>query len=96
MTQANRHTNRQAIRQAGRQADKHAQSDQPTFVVDHAVTVQVGLPDHLVHLLVRQLLAQVGHNVPELRCTDEPVTRHDSAVRSLHSGLPDHIQVLVT
>ena len=56
-----------------------------TFVVDLPVAVNVGLPDHLVHLLVRQLLAQVGHHVPQLRRADEAV-----AVLVEHSErLPD-------
>ena len=45
-----------------------------TFVVDLAVAVDVGLADHLVHLLVRQLLAQVRHDVSQLRSADEAVT----------------------
>ena len=36
------------------------------LVVDLAVPVNVRLPDHLVHLLVCQLLAQVGHNMPAI------------------------------
>ena len=36
-------------------------------VVDLAVAVEVGLPDHLLHLLVRQLLAEVDHHVPQLQ-----------------------------
>lgn len=36
------------------------------LVVDLAVTVHVSLADHLVHLLVRELLAQVGHHMPQL------------------------------
>ena len=37
-----------------------------TFVVDLAVTVDVGLPDHLIHLLVRQLLSKIRHHVTQL------------------------------
>eukprot|EP00968_Pinguiococcus_pyrenoidosus_P014577 scaffold1313_cov250-Pinguiococcus_pyrenoidosus.AAC.13 len=43
------------------------------FVVDLAVAVDVGFPDHLVHLLVRELLAQVGHDVAQLGGADEAV-----------------------
>lgn len=44
-----------------------------TFVVDLSVSIDVGLPDHLVHLFVCQLLAQVGHDVPQFGRRDEPV-----------------------
>lgn len=37
-----------------------------TLVVDLAIAVDVCLADHLVHLLVGELLAKVGHDVPEL------------------------------
>ncbi|RUS78963.1 hypothetical protein EGW08_013265, partial [Elysia chlorotica] len=43
------------------------------LVVDLSVSVCVGFPDHLVHLLVREFLAQVGHHVPELGGRDETV-----------------------
>ncbi len=44
-----------------------------TFVVDLTISIDVGLSDHLVHFLIRQLLAQVGHDVPQLRGRDEAV-----------------------
>lgn len=44
-----------------------------TFVVDLAVAVDVGLANHLVDLLVRQLLAQVGHHVAQLGGRNEAV-----------------------
>jgi len=43
------------------------------LVVDLAVTVDVGFPDHLVHLLVGELLAEVGHHVTQLGGRDEAV-----------------------
>merc|ERR1719478_1408185 len=43
------------------------------LVVDLAVTVNVGLADHLVDLLVGELLAEVGHDVAELSRRDEAV-----------------------
>merc|ERR1711924_206524 len=43
------------------------------LVVDLAVTVNIGLADHLVDLLVGQLLAEVGHDVAELSRGDEAV-----------------------
>mmetsp|Transcript_54403 Transcript_54403/g.161653 ORF Transcript_54403/g.161653 Transcript_54403/m.161653 type:complete len:210 (+) Transcript_54403:166-795(+) len=43
------------------------------LVVDLAVTVNVRLADHLVDLLVSQLLAEVGHDVAELSRRDEAV-----------------------
>jgi hypothetical protein len=42
-------------------------------VVDVAVAVHVGLTDHLGHLLLAQLLPEVGHHVPELGRGDHPV-----------------------
>jgi len=44
------------------------------LVVDLPVTIDVSLADHLVDLLVRELLAQVGHDVTELGGGDETVT----------------------
>ena len=35
-----------------------------TFVIDLTVAVNVSFPDHLVDLLVRELLTKVGHHVP--------------------------------
>lgn len=35
-------------------------------VVDLAITIHVSFADHLIHLLVSQLLAQVGHDVTQL------------------------------
>ena len=43
------------------------------FVVDLTVAVDVSLADHLVDLLVGQLLAEVGHHVTKLGRGDEPV-----------------------
>jgi hypothetical protein len=37
------------------------------LVVDLAVSVYVCLADHLIHLLVCELLTQVGHHVPQLQ-----------------------------
>ena len=45
-----------------------------TVKVNLAVTVDVRLSEHVVHLLLRELLAQVGHHVPQFRPRDEPVT----------------------
>jgi hypothetical protein len=44
-----------------------------TFIVDLTVSVNVCLPDHLVHLFIGQLLAQVGHHVTQLGRRDETV-----------------------
>mmetsp|Transcript_5766 Transcript_5766/g.11783 ORF Transcript_5766/g.11783 Transcript_5766/m.11783 type:complete len:206 (+) Transcript_5766:195-812(+) len=43
------------------------------LVVDLPVTVNVGLADHLVNLLVGQLLTKVGHHVTQLSSGDEAV-----------------------
>ena len=50
----------------------HHHSDE-LLVVDVTVTVNVGLSDHLVDLLVGQLLAQVGHDVAKFGCRNEAV-----------------------
>lgn len=42
-------------------------------VVNLSVAVDIGLPDHLVHLLVGELLAEVGHDVAQLSRGDEAV-----------------------
>lgn len=44
-----------------------------TFIVDLSVSVNVGLADHLVHLLVCELLPEVGHDMPQLCRTDVAV-----------------------
>ena len=44
------------------------------LVIDLTVPVNIGLPDHLVHFLVSQLLPKVGHDVPQLGSGDESVT----------------------
>ncbi|GIX65707.1 SLC13 family permease [Babesia caballi] len=41
------------------------------FVVYLAVAVHIGLPQHLLDLLVGELFAEVGHDVPELLGTYE-------------------------
>ena len=46
---------------------------QLTFIIDLAVPVNVGLPDHLVHLLIGQLLTQVRHDMAQLCGADVPV-----------------------
>jgi hypothetical protein len=38
-----------------------------------AVAVDVSLADHLIHLLIGQLLAEVGHHVPQLSRRDQSV-----------------------
>eukprot|EP00295_Goniomonas_pacifica_P007279 CAMPEP_0175835060 /NCGR_PEP_ID=MMETSP0107_2-20121207/16388_1 /TAXON_ID=195067 ORGANISM="Goniomonas pacifica, Strain CCMP1869" /NCGR_SAMPLE_ID=MMETSP0107_2 /ASSEMBLY_ACC=CAM_ASM_000203 /LENGTH=77 /DNA_ID=CAMNT_0017148323 /DNA_START=57 /DNA_END=287 /DNA_ORIENTATION=- len=43
------------------------------LVVDLAITVDVGLADHLVDLLVGKLLTEVGHDVAELSSGNEAV-----------------------
>ena len=43
------------------------------IVVDLSVAVNVCLPDHLVDLLVRELLPEVGHHVPQLSGADETI-----------------------
>jgi hypothetical protein len=41
--------------------------------VNSSVTVLVSLPDHLIDLIVGELLADAGHDVPELSSGDEAV-----------------------
>merc|ERR1719206_256788 len=43
------------------------------LVIDLPVAIHIGLPDHLVDLFVRQLLAQVRHHVAKLCCAYETV-----------------------
>ena len=45
-----------------------------TFIVDLTVSVYISLSDHLLHLLIRQLLSQVRHHMSEFCCTDETIT----------------------
>jgi len=44
-----------------------------TLVVDHSISVQVRLLDHIVDLLLGQLLAQICHYVPQLLRRDQAV-----------------------
>ena len=44
-----------------------------TFIIDLTVSINISLSDHLVHLLVSQLLPQVSHHVAELGSADEAV-----------------------
>ena len=44
-----------------------------TFIVDLAVSINISLSNHLVHLLISQLLPQVGHHVTQLGGADEAV-----------------------
>ena len=69
-----------------------------TFIINLSVTVDVCLPDHFIDLLISELLAKVGHYMPQLCCRDEPIAilvKHTEclsdllfAVRVLH--LPCH------
>merc|ERR1719510_2486784 len=43
------------------------------LVVDLAIPVDVCLADHLIHLLICELLPEIGHHVAELGRTDEAV-----------------------
>merc|ERR1711920_199672 len=40
------------------------------LIVDLAITVDIGLTDHLIDLLVRQLLAEIRHHMAQLRRAD--------------------------
>ena len=43
------------------------------LIVDLAIAINVGLADHLVDLLVGQLLTQIGHDVAKLGGRDVPI-----------------------
>src|SRR5262245_8467207 len=53
------------------------------FVVHLAVTVNVGFADHLVNLLVGQLLAQISHHVSQFSCRDKAVTCKEHKFKSI-------------
>lgn len=57
-----------------------------TFIVDLSVSVDICFSDHLVYLLVGQLLTQVGHHVTQLRCADVTV----SVLVNTHSVTVSH------
>ncbi|KAF5215955.1 hypothetical protein ECC02_011319 [Trypanosoma cruzi] len=59
-------------RAAARRSLAHHHLDE-LLVVDLTIAVHVGLADHFVHLLVRQLLAEVRHDVAQLGGGDEAV-----------------------
>lgn len=50
-----------------------ARTSSLTFIINLAIAVNVGLADHLIHLLVRELLAEIGHDVAQLGRRDEAV-----------------------
>merc|ERR1719480_468932 len=56
------------------------------LVVDLPVAVHVGLADHLVHLLVRELLAKVRHHVPELRALMKPLPSRSKTLKASTSS----------
>jgi hypothetical protein len=61
-----------------------------TFVIHLAVAVDVGLPDHLVDLLVGQLFSEVRHDVAKFGGGDEAVAVLENGVklrRPLDAGL---------
>jgi hypothetical protein len=43
------------------------------LVVDLAIAIDISLADHLVHLLVGELLSEVGHDVSQLSSRDESI-----------------------
>lgn len=53
-------------------SSSHHHSDE-LLVVDVAIAVDVGFPDHLVDLFVGQLFPEVGHHVPQFGGRDESV-----------------------
>lgn len=44
------------------------------FVVDLTITIDISFADHLIDFLVRQLLTQVGHDVPQLGGGNESIS----------------------
>merc|ERR1740117_1575216 len=44
------------------------------LVINLTITVNICLTDHLVDLLIRELLPKVGHHVPQLRSADETIS----------------------
>ena len=61
---------REGRRSCGAHAHHHLDE---LLVVDLAVTVNIRLPDHLINLLVRELLTEVSHDVSQLSSRDETV-----------------------
>ena len=61
---------RRGHRSCGAHAHHHLDE---LLVVDLAVAVNIGLPDHLIDLLVRELLTEVSHDVSQLSSRDETV-----------------------
>lgn len=59
-----------------------------TFIIDLAIAVNVSLPDHLIHLLIRQLLPQVRHDVAQLGGTDIAIPILGFGAKACHS--PPH------
>jgi len=46
------------------------------FEIDLAVAVNISFPDHLVNILVRELLAEVSHYMSQLSSRNETVAVH--------------------
>ena len=52
------------------------------LIVDLSITIDVGLADHLINLLIGQLLPKICHDMAELSCRDETIlilVKHQSA-----------------
>mmetsp|Transcript_58117 Transcript_58117/g.168710 ORF Transcript_58117/g.168710 Transcript_58117/m.168710 type:complete len:385 (+) Transcript_58117:640-1794(+) len=59
-------------------------------VIDVAVPVDVGLPHDLIHLLVREVLPEVRHDMPQLRDADPPgavFVEHPKCLQNLLLGI---------
>ena len=61
-----------------------------TFVIYLSVSVDVGLPHHLVHFVLAELLAEVDHDVAQLLRVDRPV-----AVAVEHPERLPHVRLQV-
>src|SRR6218665_1526288 len=62
----------------------------PTFVIHLTITVNVSLPDHLIHLFVRKLLAKVGHDMSQLSSRNEAIAilvEHSKRLANLFLGI---------
>merc|ERR1711925_52771 len=54
------------------------------FIVYLAITINVSFPNHLINLLVCELLTQVRHDMPQLCSTDEAIAITVEHVESLN------------
>merc|ERR1712118_488714 len=56
------------------------------LVVDLSISINVGFANHFIHLFIGKLLAKVGHHMPQLRSTDNPLPSRSKTLNASMSS----------